>query len=91
MQYTNEKTEIFAKVLGQLVRNILKEKQITSINKFANEYDIDDSNLNKIQQGKHNAKIVTIWKISEALGIKFSDFAKRLEDELGEDFTLMDK
>ena len=29
-------------------------------------------------------------KTSEALGIKFSEFAKKLEEKLGKDFTLID-
>ncbi len=91
MQYKNENTELFSKVLGKIIDQICAEKNIISANRFADEYDIDDSNFNKIRKGKQNAKIVTIWKISEALGIKFSDFAKRLEEELGEDFTLIDR
>ena len=35
-------------------------------------------------------KFITIWKIIEAHNISFSEFAQKLKDELGEDFTLID-
>ncbi len=34
---------------------------------------------------------MTLWKIAEALGLKVSDLSKLIEDELGEDFILMDE
>lgn len=61
-----------------------------SINQFANEYELDRSSLSKLDRGFYDCRISTAWRIAEASGIKFSDFAKMLEQELGEDFTFVD-
>ena len=58
--------------------------------KLIYEYDISRSNLNKIENGLIECKVVTLMKTSEALGIKFSELAKKLEEKLGKDFTLID-
>lgn len=34
---------------------------------------------------------MTAWRISEALGISFVDFAKMLEEKLGDDFKFIDE
>ena len=58
--------------------------------KLIYEYDRSRSNLNKIENSLTECKVVTLMKISEALGIKFSELAKKLEEKLGKDFTLID-
>lgn len=90
MQQDNEKVLHFNKILGELIKEKrIKEAKI-SLNKFAREYDFDRGNLSKIENGILNCRLVTAWKISEALGIKFSEFVKILEDNLEENFTLID-
>ena len=37
------------------------------------------SHLSMIENGRISASIETLWKISEALDIKFSDFIKKVE------------
>lgn len=44
-------------------------------------------NLSKIERGIYGIQLLTAWKLCEALEIKFSDFAKTLEEKLGEDFN----
>ena len=90
MQKKTDKTIYLRKVLGTTIKK-LREKQNISGNKLANEYDINNSNLNRIENAVIDSKFMTIWRISEALGIRFSEFAKILEDELGKDFKLMDE
>lgn len=90
MQYQDEKTLQFNKKLGEVIKEIRKLKNI-SANKLANEYDLDSGNLSRIENGSINCKVITLWKISEALGMKFSEFAKIIEDNLGEDFKLIDE
>ena len=58
--------------------------------KLIYEYDRSRSNLNKIENGLIECRVATLMKISEALGIKFSELAKKLEEKLGKDFTLID-
>ena len=76
---------------GNLVRKLRKSNKGLSINKFANEYDFNKSNLSKTERGIYNVHYITAWKISEALGIKLSEFTQMLEEELGEDFKFMDE
>ncbi len=80
----------FKKVVGELVRELRKKNTNLSINKFALSYDFDKSNMSKLERGIYSAYLITAWRLSEALGLKFSEFAKLIEEKLGEDFTLMD-
>ncbi len=91
MQRKTEKTLQFRKILGNLITKLRLDKTGLSGNKLANEYDIGNGNISRIQNGEVDCKFVTLWKISESLGLKFSEFAKLLEEELGEDFKLIDE
>jgi len=86
-----EKISYFKAKFGELLRKVRKSKKCYSLNKLANEYDFNKSNLSKTERGIYSVQYITAWKISEALGIKLSDFTKMLEDELGQDFKLMDE
>lgn len=86
-----EKVAKFKKVVGELISDIRKSETDLSINKFALEYELDKSNISKIERGKYGINLISAWKICQALGIKFSYFAKLLEERLGEDFTLIDE
>lgn len=90
MQYKDEKILQFNKILGKTIKQIRTKKGISS-NRLANEYDLNSGNLSRIENGIFNCKFISIWKISEALGLKFSEFAKILENELGKDFKLIDE
>lgn len=86
-----KKHQIFKEAVGEVFRDIRKTKSGISLNKFALEYDLDKSNVSKTERGLINIYLITAWKISEAHGIKFSDFAKMLEEKLGKDFTFIDE
>ena len=87
----NNKKEYFIQTVGNLIRKIRLNNRDDSLSNFANEYDIDKSGLSKIERGVHSAEFVNIWRILEALGLKFSEFALMLEKELGENFKFMDE
>lgn len=91
MQRKSDKTLHFRKTLGKIIKQIRLEKTGLSGNKLANEYDIGNGNISRIQNGEVDCKLITIWKIAESLNIKFSVLSKILEDELGEDFKLIDE
>ncbi len=91
MQLDNRKFLKFKKAVGKIIREYRTANTPLSLNKFAYEFDIDRGNLSKLERGEYSVRFVTIWVIAEALGIKFSEFAKKLEEELGEDFTLIDE
>ena len=81
------KFKISSGVIFQKLRTTTGKSQ----RRFADEYDIDRGNLSKIENGIVGCGLSTAWKIAEAAGIKFSEFANMLEQELGEDFTLIDE
>lgn len=81
----------FKIAVGELIRELRTTRTNLSINKLAFEYDFDKGNLSKTERGIYSIHLITAWRLSEALGMKFSDFAKCLEEKLGEDFILMDE
>ena len=91
MQHIEDKRNKFNKALGKTLQKMRTENRKVSISRLAREYDIDRGNLSKIERGINSCNITTAWKICEATGIKFSDFAKLLERELGQDFKFVDE
>ena len=90
MQQSSKETEKFNKIVGEIITELRKNKDNISINNFCHQFDFDRGNFSKVERGKLGCKLITIYKACEALDIKFSDFAKLLEEKLGEDFTLID-
>ncbi|MBD5403102.1 helix-turn-helix transcriptional regulator [bacterium] len=91
MQYKDDKSLHLRKVLGQIIKNIREKEVGISCTKLADEYGINDSNLNKIERAKIDCKFITLWRIAEALGIKPSQLVHILEKELGDKFKLIDE
>jgi len=60
------------------------------INKFSFEYDIGNGLLSRLENGTTDTKITTLWKLANAFGLKFSQLAKLIEEELPNDFNFYD-
>lgn len=90
MQDKDEKSLHLIKILGEIITEV-REKKGISVNKLANEYGLNDSNLGKIEKALIECKFVTLWRIAEALNLKLSELIKMIEDKLGEDFKLIDE
>lgn len=90
-QDSASKNLYFKKIVGEVLKDIRKETTTCSLSEFARQYDIDRSNLSKIERGINNCTLSTVWRVVEATNISFSEFAKRLEEKLGNDFQLMDE
>lgn len=74
------------KALGKVI--LEKRKSVKKgINKFSFEYDIGNGLLSRLENGKSDVKISTLWKIANAMGVKLSEIIKIVEAELGEDFN----
>ena len=73
-----------------MIKSIDYEKAY-SYNKIENEYDIGRGTISRICNGKCDAKISTLWKISEGRGIKQSKIRSFLKNDLGSDFKLTDE
>jgi len=85
------KEDIFKKAVGEVIREERLSLKNLSINKFAAEYDFDKGNISKIEKGKYSIYLTTAWKLSEALGLDFVEFAARLKNKLGDDFKFIDE
>ena len=90
MQQKDEKTLYLAKVIGQIVSELRVTNQKGSINKFAHEYDLDVGNTSRIENGLIDSKVVTLWKIAEALGMPLSELIQLVEKQVGADFHFFD-
>lgn len=86
----NEKTAYFKHIAGEIFKNI-RQANGKSQRKFADEFEFDRGNLSKMEKGLVGCSLATAWKICEGANLKFSEFAKILEDALGEDFKLIDE
>ena len=58
---------------------------------LADEYDFQKSMLSRIESATNEAKIISLYTISEALGIKLSELITKVENTLPKDFTLIEK
>lgn len=90
MQQKDEKTIFLAKIIGEVVNELRTKKQKGSINKFAHEYDLDVGNTSRIENGLIDSKVVTLWKIAEALEMSLSELIKVVEKKLPKDFHFYD-
>jgi len=90
MQQDEKNIQIFNSIVGELVKEIRLKNSFVSMNKFAREFDFDRGNFSKLENGHVGCRLATIWKFAEANNIKFSEFAKLLEEKMPENFTLID-
>lgn len=90
MQHKNEKTIHLIKEFGKQVKK-KREAQSKSQRLLALEYELDSGNLNRIENGKIDPKLTMLWRISEALQIPLSELIKDLENELKENFHIIEQ
>lgn len=91
MQHANtKKSEIIFKALAKVIRQE-RENQNKSLRVLADEYDIQKSLLSRLENGINEPKLISIWTISEALNMPVSELIKLVENELPENFSLIDK
>jgi len=91
MQQRDNKTTHLAKVIGEVVKELRMKNEKGSINKFAHEYDLDVGNTSRVENGLIDSKVVTLWKIAEALEMKLSELIQIVEEKLGDDFCFFDE
>lgn len=85
-----DKILIYKDALGKVFSKLRETNNNISLNQLGLQYDIDKGSLSKLERGIYDCQMSTAWKLAEANGVKFSQLAKMLEDELGEDFTFID-
>ncbi len=90
MQHANSKK---AQIVFEILAETLKEerlKQNKSIRLLADEFDIQKSMISRLENCKNEPKLISILTLCEALNIKPSDFFKKIENKLPDDFSLTD-
>lgn len=91
MQYKNEKTLTYIKTLGSIIHKkrleICKEARYN----FCNSYELDSSNLRRIENGEIEPKITMLLRIAEALNISLSELIRDVERELGDNFHVIEQ
>ncbi len=61
------------KTIGQNIKKIRQEKGLTQVDLVGKiEARIDTTNISRIEQGRTNATIITLYKISQALEVPLS-------------------
>ena len=90
MQHKNShKGKIVLKILGEIVREE-RDKTNKSQRLLADEYGVQKSLLNRIENVSNEPKFLSVFTISELIGLKPSELMKRIEEKLPENFTMLD-
>ena len=90
MQYKNEKTLHYIKKLGEIIKRKRLSKYKKSRFNFCISYDLDSSNLRRIENGEIEPKVTMLLRIAEALDIPLSELLQAVEKELGKDFHVIE-
>lgn len=91
MRHTNsKKAEIIIELIAQALREE-REKLNKSQRVLADEYDIQKSLINRLENGSNEPKIISLWSVCDALDIKISDLIKKVEQKLPANFSLIEK
>ena len=85
MQQRDKKTLLFANTVGSIITELRSDKNL-SINKFAHEYGLDVGNTSRVEKGSIEVKLVTFWKLAEALEMSPSKLLSLVEKRLGKNF-----
>lgn len=63
--------EVYIRI-GERIKKLRQEKGMSQ-QTLADECDIESPNLSRIENGNTNPTIKSLWKISNALGVKLKD------------------
>ncbi len=85
---TNKRKNLIMKTLGKTIKKLRGEQSQFML---ASENDISVSIISTAERGIKDPQFTTLFKIAEALNIKPSELVKLVENQLPEDFTLIDK
>jgi len=92
MQYKSHKTLQLNKEFGHIINKLrVAKNNKKSRLQFCYEYDLDAGNLSRIENGLIDPKLSMLWRISEAIEMPLSEMFKLLEENLGQDFNLLDE
>ena len=70
------------RITGQIIRDIRERKGLTQ-EVLSGLAAVSRSHLAEIESGRTNANVETLWRISEALGLKLSELFRLVERAAG--------
>lgn len=79
------------KILNSLAVNIQKLRGRKSQFLVASENDISISIISTIERGLKDPQLTTFFKLAQALNVKPHKLMKLIEDDLPQDFSLIDR
>ncbi len=77
-------------LLSRLVKKY-REDNNKSISLISNEVELSKSTWADLEKGSKDPQFTTLWRMSEALGIKMSELMMHIEKELPENWHLTDE
>lgn len=93
MKYEKKIIDPKKELLLQVVGTIIKEKRLAKnkgILLLSYEYDIANSSIALLEKGVRDVQFCTLWKLANAFGMSFSEFAREVESRLPNGFKLID-
>lgn len=88
-QKTSKKEKLVLEIVGKTIKE-QREKQNLSLNIFAFENNLQKSLLSRIENGKNEIKILSLWKIAKGLNMPLSKLIEIIEQKLGNNFNFED-
>lgn len=91
MQHANsKKSKIIFELLSETLREE-REKQGKSLRLLADEFEIQKSLISRLENGVNEPKLISLWTLCEALGVRPSELLRKIEEKLPADFSLIEK
>ena len=91
MQHTNShKGKIVLEILANIVKEE-REKTKKSQRLLADEYGVQKSLVNRIENCNNEPKFLSVFTICEIIGLKPSELMKKIEEKLPEDFSILEE
>ena len=72
------------------IARVLKNNRTKSITKSSDEIGMGKSIWADLENGIKDPQLSTVWRIAEGLDMKPHELIKKIEDELGEDFSFLE-
>lgn len=88
-QAYSENSKLILKALAKVIAD--RRKTIDKSQRLlAYEYGMQSSLISRIESATNDPKFLSVWAISEALGLKMSELLMLIENELPKDCNLTD-
>ena len=91
MQYITKEMQRITESHANVIKELRDKRTGLSASKFAESYGFDKSKILRVERGEVQCKLITSWAIANALGMRCSELIAMVEDQLGENFSLIEE